>query len=128
MTVSGAWEIFLAGAAGGVFVELLRWWKLRESPIIPDHARSLLYWSVTLLMIVAGGVLAVLYGTSDPKNVLMVVNVGASAPALIGALATASPAADPPAKRRVRSGGPLKSSDQDVKPADRLRHILTFGS
>jgi hypothetical protein len=87
MDVAGFWEVFAAGSFGGVLLEILRWWRLRESSELPTFSNSPLYWSITLAMICAGGALATLYGV-DTRNALMVTNIGASAPALIAALAT----------------------------------------
>jgi hypothetical protein len=89
MQVSGWVQVFAAGAFGGALVEILRWWKLRESSNLPAYSRSPFYWAITVAMVLGGGVLAVLYGFDEPRNALMVMNVGASAPALIGALAAA---------------------------------------
>ena len=96
MQIQGFWQVFLVGAFGGFLVELLRWYKLKESPSLPDYASRRIYWVLTVLMILAGGGLAVLYGLG-PINAVTVANIGASAPALIGALAA------PP---RQRSPGP----------------------
>jgi hypothetical protein len=86
MQIQGFWQVFLVGAFGGFLVELLRWYKLKESPSLPDYASRWIYWVLTVLMILAGGGLAVLYGLG-PINAVTVANIGASAPALIGALA-----------------------------------------
>lgn len=86
MQIQGFWQVFFVGAFGGFLVELLRWYKLRDSESTPVYATKVFYWVLTALMIVAGGGLAVLYGTG-PINAVTVANIGASAPALIGALA-----------------------------------------
>lgn len=69
-------------------MELFKWYKLKESPNLPVYARSVFYWGVTLTMILASGGLAVLYGV-EPRNAIMVLNIGISAPLLIRALAEA---------------------------------------
>jgi hypothetical protein len=102
MQIQGAFSIFLAGAFGGFLVELLRWYKIKESRSFPDYASRFTYWSLTILMILAGGGVAVLSGLG-PINALTVLNIGASAPALIGAFAA------PP-----QSSSPGKSTDTDV--------------
>jgi hypothetical protein len=86
MQIQGFWQVFLVGAFGGSLVELLRWYKLKESASLPDYASRRMYWVLTVLMILAGGGLAALYGLG-PINAVTVANLGASAPALIGALA-----------------------------------------
>ena len=117
MQISGLWQIFAVGALGGVFVEILRWWKIRESPNLPAYARSPLYWAVTILMVLSGGILAVLYGTNQ-RNALMVANIGATAPALIGAFTTKSKTGS-----RVTRGNEGKAKEP---PPDKLRRFLAF--
>jgi hypothetical protein len=89
MTVSGFAATFLLACAGGVLAELLRWYKLREAAELPEYVRSPFYWTLTALMVLAGGFLAVLYGT-DPKNTILVVQIGLSAPLLLRVLADQS--------------------------------------
>jgi hypothetical protein len=115
MQVSGWIQVFAAGAFGGLLMEILRWWKLRESGSLPEYSHSLFYWSVTLAVIVGGGVLAVLYGI-ELRNALMVMNVGASAPALVGALAAPGAVES---DGRVTRGGPRP-------PAGKTREVLHF--
>jgi hypothetical protein len=38
MQIQGFWQVFLVGAFGGFLVERLRWYKLKESPSLPDYA------------------------------------------------------------------------------------------
>lgn len=71
-----------------------------------------LYWITTVLMILAGGGLATLYGV--PIGAWLALNVGASAPALIGALS-----APPPP--------PGKPADRDAVRPLGLREFLAFG-
>ena len=138
MQIQGFWQVFLAGAFGGFLVELLRWHKLRESPSLPDFASRWIYWVLTVLMILAGGGLAVLYGLG-PINAITVANIGASAPALIGALA-APPRQRMPAGENVENL-PIAVRDpyrphathtaKDMVPSDAgrtsVRRFLSFG-
>lgn len=117
MEISGASAIFLFGCAGGALLELLRWWKLRESPEWPIYARKVAYWLVTFAMIVAGGLVAIAYGTGQTTAILAM-NLGASTPAIIGALAAQPPKADGAAEAGF--GGP-------AQVRGRLRNFLAFG-
>ena len=86
--ISGLVAVFLCGAFGGVLAEILHWYQLRESPSLPTYARSPFYWGITIAMIAAGGVVAVLYGT-EPHNAILVLQIGVSTPLIIKALAQA---------------------------------------
>ena len=79
----GLLEGFAWGIAGGVFAELLGWFKLRhQAPEdLPIQMRTAHYWIVTAGMILSGGLLVTAYLRSDVKvNAIMALNVGASAP------------------------------------------------
>jgi hypothetical protein len=136
--IQGFWQVFLVGAFGGFLVELLRWYKLKESASLPDYASRRTYWILTVLMILAGGGLAALYGLG-PINAVTVANIGASAPALIGALAA------PPRQRSPGTGDeenlPIAGRDparlhaphaaKAIAPSDAarttVRRFLSFG-
>jgi hypothetical protein len=89
--IAGFWPTFAAACFGGVLAELLKWYRLRESPKFPHYVRSPFYWGITTVMVIAGGALALVYGT-DAKSAILVVQAGLSAPLLMSALASASPA------------------------------------
>lgn len=86
MIVSGFLNTFLLGIFGGFLGELIKWYSLRESKNLPDYLKSYHYWVITVLIVISGGILAVLYGTDD-KNAMLIVNVGISAPLLLQSLA-----------------------------------------
>jgi hypothetical protein len=87
MDIPDSAQVFGLGALGGTLVELLRWWKIREADRLPSYASKAGYWVITALMICAGGVMATLYGL-DQHHAAALINIGASTPAIIGAVAT----------------------------------------
>jgi len=86
MIVDGIIQVFLCGLFGGLLGELIKWYRLRTSDNLPKYVKSGFYWIVTILIIVAGGILTVLYGTSN-VNAILAVNIGISAPLVIQSLA-----------------------------------------
>src|SRR4051794_28470719 len=91
-------EGFLWGALGGLFAELLGLFQLRHQA--PNHLPAWLstvyYWVVTLTMIFAGGILCVAYIRSGFQlKPLTAINIGASAPLLIGAFVSRTPPSGP---------------------------------
>ena len=79
------------GLAGGAAAELLKWYGIRESlhEGLPDYAKTVAYWLVTAAMVGAGGLLVFVHQASaDIKlSPLLALNIGASAPLILGALA-----------------------------------------
>ena len=124
MQISGFGQVFLAGAFGGLLIEILRWWKLRDAAELPAYRTSPFYWSITIAMICVGGILATLYGI-DNRSALMVVNLGASAPALIGALSSPGATKDSAAPRVMRSAKASVPSEQRSK---HFQKFLSFGN
>ena len=115
MEISGAWHIFLFGCLGGVAIELLRWWKLRESLEFPIYSKKPAYWALTVAMIVVGGLIALAYGI-EKTNAILAMNLGASAPAIIGSLAT-----------QPKNTGTERNISGPSSPPSRLRTFLAFG-
>jgi hypothetical protein len=90
----GLLEGFLYGILGGLLSEILGLFRLRQhSPdTLPVWLRSWFYWSTTLLMTAAGGLLVVIYMRSGISiQPMLAVNVGASAPLLIGSVLGQAP-------------------------------------
>jgi hypothetical protein len=87
-------EYFIYGIFGGLLAELLGLYKLRtQAPAaFPSYLRSKFYWLVTIAMILAGGGLVLIYNKSglDLKPIIAV-NIGASAPLILGALVQTTP-------------------------------------
>lgn len=81
-------KIFFAGLFGGFLVEVLHWFKIRHEDI-PHYAKKWIYWVITALMIICGGVLAIIYAEcSTGLNIIVAMNIGASAPLIIQKLAS----------------------------------------
>ena len=117
MQITGTGQIFLFGCLGGALLELLRWWKMRESPNFPAYARKPVYWLLTVAMILAGGCIAAVYG-AGPVSAIQAMNIGAAAPAIIGALAV-----EPGRSTRVAK----RNLDGSLANSNRLREFLSFG-
>lgn len=85
---------FWYGVAGGFLAELFGLWKLRHEldATLPPYLRSWFYWLMTGLMIGSGGLVSFVYLRSGVQlSPLLAVNVGASAPLIIGSLTAAAP-------------------------------------
>lgn len=85
MILNGIWQVFLVGCFGGIILEAVKWYGLRESANLPVYLKSTFYWGLTIIMILIGGGLAIFYGTAN-VDALLVINIGASAPVIISAL------------------------------------------
>lgn len=113
MDIAGVGPIFVVAFIGGLLTELLKWYSLRESENLPHYRRSFFYWGVTLLMAAVGGVLAVLYGV-EPRSAILVLNIGASAPLIIKALAQNVPVDRQP---EVAPGRGYQMSGESAPPS-----------
>ena len=102
MPLTSAIEVFIAGTFGGVLLELMHWWNLRRRKTrFPEYARSPFYWSVTLLMAAAGGLLAVVY-FGQQAEALIALHVGISTPLILQKLGASL--AQPGARSFDRAG------------------------
>jgi hypothetical protein len=90
MVLEGGLLVFGIGCAGGVIAELLHWWNLRETPQLPDYASSVIYWIITLAMIIAGGFIAWLY-FGERAEAIIALHVGISTPLILQKLVTSVP-------------------------------------
>lgn len=124
MEVSGFIPVFFLGAFGGVAIETLRWWRLRTQNQLPDYLNKPHYWLITLAMILVSGLLASLYGITE-RSAIMVVNLGASAPALLAAFTR------PPEEQidfeAERSGSHLPQPERQKRGNPSVRAFLSFG-
>ena len=83
------------GFFGGCTSELLQWFHIRRELHrgVPDWAKSWLYWIVTIIMAVAGGLLVYLHGIDS--NPILAFNIGASAPFILASLTDQAPKLGP---------------------------------
>lgn len=75
-----------AGFAGGVSIELVKCYKIRDLPInkLPQWVKSPFYWLISFLMALAGGGLVALYILSGfDVKFFMAFNIGLSAPLIL---------------------------------------------
>jgi len=94
----GLFEGFLYGLLGGLLSEVLGLFRLRQQrpETLPEWLSSWFYWATTLLMVAAGGLLVVIYLRSGiAVQPILAVNVGASAPLLIGTVLGQAPSIPP---------------------------------
>jgi hypothetical protein len=87
---------FLYGIIGGLMTEVLGLFRLRQqsSKDFPEWIKSWFYWLATSLMIIMGGILVVVYLKSGIEfKAIVAVNIGASAPLIIGSLVSQTPRA-----------------------------------
>lgn len=90
----GILEGFMYGILGGLLAELVGLFNLRKQAPgqFPSWLKSPFYWGVTAAMTGAGGVLVIIYlRTHLLLDPLIAVNVGASAPLIIGSLVAQAP-------------------------------------
>ncbi|MDD5038920.1 MAG: hypothetical protein PHN78_06355 [Dehalococcoidales bacterium] len=124
MEISGFWVVFAVACGGGIAAEALKWFGLRDSPNTPQYVHSVKYWVLTVIMILIGGGLAPLYGTKD-VNALLAVNIGASAPLIIGALFRTVPATPiPPSGTPPSPTPPVLTRTVPDEPAVRAEATL----
>jgi hypothetical protein len=91
-------EGFVFGLLGGVLREVLTLFRLRHQPIrlLPVWVKSPWYWATTALMLLSGGFLVVIYMRSNIAVApILAVNIGASAPLILGSLVSQAPALPP---------------------------------
>ncbi|WP_192363887.1 hypothetical protein [Mesorhizobium mediterraneum] len=112
MVVDGVWAVFGIGCAGGVLAEVLHWWNLREAEQLPTYRKSLLYWGITLAMVIAGGFITWLYFGGRAEGIVAL-HVGISTPLILQKLVTSVP--QPPGSKNVI-----------VKPAPSIRDFFTW--
>jgi hypothetical protein len=92
----GSWlTVWFWGFLGSLAAEFLKWYNLRTSLSFPAYLRSPLYWLLTVLMTVVGGILATLYvdDVSEGRERLLAFHIGVSAPLILALLVQGVPGA-----------------------------------
>ncbi len=88
-------QAFLVGLIGGVLPEFLALYKIRRDGHLPQWAKTKVYWSLTIAMILVGGGLSYAYvANGQSVNWFLALNIGASAPLILGALTSSAPDVD----------------------------------
>ena len=93
-----AYVLVAIGVAGGIAGELAGWFKIRRElhKGLPNWSKSWLYWLITLLMALAGGLLVFIYLKSGTAlNAFLAFNLGASAPLILVKLIEQTPTVEP---------------------------------
>jgi hypothetical protein len=98
-----SWTVFGVGVFGGLLAELLKLYQLKEVPKKPAYLKSPFYWGISLIMALAGGVLAVI-NNGDSDSLPLALNIGISAPLILKSLAAFNPIT-PPAPPAGAGGG-----------------------
>ena len=108
------WTIFALGIIGGLLAEVLKWYQLRESPTPPVYLKSAMYWVITVVMALVGGLLAVIQNVPVSQPILAL-NIGISAPLILRGLAAVTPVKPPAAATEPSFGStPKKASMLDM--------------
>ena len=89
MELHGWWQVFSGGALGPLLVEVVRLWQMNHSQR-RIRTRHWEYWVLAAALLAIGGIVTVAHGTAEMK-LLTAIQLGASAPLFVGALATAKP-------------------------------------
>jgi hypothetical protein len=90
MVIEGATGVAGIGFAGGIVAEILHWWNLREDKQLPEYAKSLKYWIITVAMILTGGFVTWIY-FGERAEAIVALHVGISTPLILQKLAISVP-------------------------------------
>lgn len=91
-------EGFCLGMLGGFLAEFFGWFKLRKilHTSCPDFAKTMIYWVMTVGMMVVGGIIVYVYIKSGFHfQALVAVNIGATAPLLLEGIVKQMPQVTP---------------------------------
>ena len=92
------YDLIAIGIAGGIVTEVAGWFKIRRELYkgLPDWSKSKLYWFITVLMSLTGGLLVFAYWKSGTTlSAILAFNLGASAPLILEKLVDQAPTLEP---------------------------------
>jgi hypothetical protein len=84
------WQQIGVGVAGGMSAEVLHWYRLARNDKRISQYTGPLYWITTVLMVLLGGVMPVLY-ISGSASALLCFHLGAATPLLVQKLVATIP-------------------------------------
>ena len=87
MMLTNIYQVFLVGFLGGVILELMHWYNIKEKETYPISLKSVWYWIITVAMAVTGGLLTMLYFGSRADGIVAL-HVGLSTPLILQKLTT----------------------------------------
>lgn len=88
-------EAISYGIGGGTLAEIRSFYNLRQEERLPKWIKSPFYWVITLLMIISGGGVAMIYLKSGINiNEIMAIHLGASSPLILNSLTKEKPKTD----------------------------------
>ena len=82
-------EVFAWGCFGGLGGEGIGWIEAARKNPTPLYLKTPFYWFAAIVLGLIGGFLVLAYSRDDPiKSCILCINIGASAPLIIRALAS----------------------------------------
>src|SRR5712664_4046845 len=84
MTINSESELFemAVGACGAIIAEVLHWHRIARRGRWPKYAKSLRYWFITFLVVLAGGVVTAAVSTPG-SSLLQLLLLGVAGPQLL---------------------------------------------
>ena len=86
---------FILGSFGGALGEFIKWYNIRNEISrtgVPDWSKSYLYWVITVVMMLLGGCMVMVYMKSSAVlNAFLAVHIGASTPLIISGITRETP-------------------------------------
>lgn len=116
-------DLLLLGCLGGFFVEALKHVRKMQGKQLPDAFEL----AVSLILIIVGGGVTAVY-SGQVQSMLLAVQVGATAPAIIGAWASGGPPSPGGGGPTAVGSGGGTGAILKADVASRVLHALTWSS